>query len=339
MRGSGREWYLSPLMKEEAIAKLALRGQSVIDWTRFFFTTKEEAKNFLKVNEFDLSRQRDLDRLMTVHNEAVGYLQRELQMNLPGELLNPENLVDFFLIASNLKNPDLQKKACSLLKTMNIINHIDGRELLYNCPISLRDLFSLVQDKIERALSALSRKEYLKYEGGRKPKESLITKLLCKRDTIASQIYDRVRYRIVTGRKEDIIKVLLYLFDTVLPFNYVIPSASVNQLILMDRSDRWALVKAHLTNLLPTPASRMEYSGKNYRVCKFVVDIPIRMDNFLATSSGPVYRESLGTIAYVLVEFQIVDEETDRSNKSGKCSHENYKTRQKNGVIKRLMGS
>ncbi len=325
--------------KEKAIMEVVLNGWSSIDSTRLFFTTPDEVRAFLKLNEFDLSRQRDCDRLMAVHNEAVGYLTRELNLQLPSDLLRPENVADFFLLASRPSDPTLQKQACSLLKTMNIINHIDGRELLYNCPISLRDLFSLVEDKIERALSAISRTDsiLLKYQGGRKPKESLITKLLCKKETIAAQIYDRVRYRIVTRKKEDIVKVILYLFSMILPFNYLIPEASVNQLIAVDSGSKLRRIAQAVR--MRRPAEREEYSGRNYKVCKFVVDIPIRMENFLASSGSHFYREGLGTIVYVLVEFQIVDEETDRSNNAGESSHENYKKRQKQGVITRLMGS
>jgi uncharacterized protein (TIGR04552 family) len=327
---------LSP--NEKAMLKHILSGHSIIDWPRLYFRNPEDVKSFLKVNEFDLSRQRDVDRLMSIHNEAAGYLRRELGYALSEELLRPERLLDLFLVASDPRNPPLQSQALSLLKTMNIINHIDGRELLYNCPISVRDLFSLVEDKVERALSALSRKEsyLLKYQGGRKPKESVVTKLLCKRETIAAQVYDRVRYRIVTRTKEDILRAILYLFQSILPFNYLIPGASMNQLIFLDWSDRFSASLRRLKNLLPSPA--MEYSGRNYRVCKFVVDIPVRMDNFLATTAGPVYRESLGTIVFVLVEFQIIDEETEILNNSGESSHENYKKRQKDGVRKRLVG-
>jgi uncharacterized protein (TIGR04552 family) len=321
-------------------------GGSIVDWPRLYFTNKEDVKTFLRLNEFDLSRQKDLDRLMSIHNEAVNYLQRELGYTLSAELLKPERLVDFFLWASEpkdskeSKDSKIQPQALGVLKTMNIVNHIDGRELLYNCPISLRDLFSLVEDKIERALSALSRKEsyLLKYQGGRKPKESVITKLLCKRETIAAQVYDRVRYRLVTRKKEDILKVILYLFETILPFNYLIPDASVNELIFLNAHDKLSSIRRHIKNLVTPPSSRMEYSGQNYRVCKFVVDIPVRMDNFLATSAGPVYRESLGSIVFVLVEFQIVDEETEIFNNAGESSHENYKKRQKDGVRKRLLG-
>lgn len=317
-----------------------LCGHSVIDSPRLFFKTADEAAAFLRVNEFDVTRARDLERLMAVHHEAVDYLERELNYALDPELLKASNVAQFFLMASDDANPGLQRQACSLLKAMNIINHIDGRELLYNCPISLRDLFSLVEDKIERTLSALSRSEpqMLKYKGGRKPKESLITKLLCKRETIAAQIYDRVRYRIITRTPDDILRVILYLFRHVLPFNYIIPGASVNQLMLLDKKGRLEMLMDGLKKRLPTDANKMEYSGHDYRVCKFVADVPIRMDRFLATAGTHLYRDSLGTIVYVLVEFQIVDEKTDMMNNTGDSSHENYKKRQKRGVLKRLTG-
>ncbi len=334
--------------------KLVLGGGSVIDSSKLFFTGLNDIRNFLKVNEFDLSKQRDVDRLMAIHNEAVGYLRGQLQFDLPPELVKPANIPDLFLLASEAAGaketrPTLRKQACSVLKTMNIINHIDGRELLYNCPISLRDIFSLVEDKMERALSSMQKTAgrhggeavqggLVKYEGGRKPKESLVTKLLCRRETIAAQINDRVRYRIITKTRDDIIKTILRLFETILPFNYLIPDASVNQLIALDRQDKRSMILDSLKRHLPSYSRERDFTGRNYRVCKFVVDIPIRMDNFLATARGPGFRESLGTIAYVLVEFQIVDEETAQSNNSGDSRHENYKRRQKKGVVRRLMG-
>ncbi len=326
---------LSALQK--AVVTLALSGGSVIDWSRLHFATGEEIARFLKINEFDLSREKDAKRLVAIYDEAINYLKNQLHLEIPLKVSKPEDVVTLFLI--NSKNKKLQKSACSILKTMNIISHLDGRELLYNCPISLRDLFSLVEDKVERVLSSLTRNDstLLRYEGGRKSKESLITKLLSKRETIAAQINDRVRYRIITRTQEDMIEVMLRLFETILPFNYVIPGGSVNQLIpFKSHSKIFAMSKAFKDHL-PTSQHR-DYSGRNYKVCKFVVDIPIRMDNFLATSGGSAYRESLGTITYVLVEFQIVDEKTALQNNEGDNSHENYKNRQKMGVVKRLLG-
>jgi len=344
---------LSPLSPQDrTILKVVLKGRSVIDSPRLHMASADEAREFLKVNEFDVSKPKDLERLQSIHLEAVSYLQRELKLEIARELLDSGKILNLFLLASNAKDKALQKQACAVLKTMNIVNHIDGRELLYNCPISLRDLFSLAEDKVERSLSALQRNvgatsegresPLLRYTGGRKPKESVVTKLLCKRETIAAQVYDRVRYRIVTRKREDIAVVLLHLFRTVLPFNYVIPGASVNQLLATAGSERlkknlMSLKKA-LSKTSWTSTGTMEYSGRNYKVCKFVVDIPVRMDNFLAQTGGAPYRDSLGTIAYVLVEFQIVDEETDAANNAGESSHEKYKIRQKRGVLRRLTG-
>jgi uncharacterized protein (TIGR04552 family) len=330
--------------RQQSILLHVLQGGSVIDWPRLFLTTPEEAAAFLRINEFDVTRLKDTERLRNLHAEAVDYLRRELTFELEPVLLESSNILQFLLMASENTDPRLQMQACSLLKAMNIINHIDGRELLHNCPISLRDLFSLVEDKIEKALSSLvlgaGAQEALmvRFKGGRKPKESLITKLLCKRETIAAQIYDRVRYRIVTQTSDDIVRVILYLFDTVLPFNYVIPGVSVNQLLLLDRGARLKMLTDGIKRRLPSKANRMEYSGADYRVCKFVADVPVRMDKFLAASGSHAYRDSLGSIAYVLVEFQIVDEETDVLNNSGSSAHNHYKKRQKAGVLKRLAG-
>lgn len=334
---------------KEAVS-LALLGGSVIDWRQLHFTDLEGVKNFLKINEFYPDRPQDNDRLMGIHNEAVGYLQYQLNIQLSEELLRPDKIQDLFLIASDFSQPKSQKLACGLLKVMNIINHIDGRELLYNCAISLRDLYSAVSDKIERQLSLLSRKEIpnLQYSGSRKQKESLITKLVAKRETIAAQINDRVRYRIITPKKEEILPVISHLFETVLPFNYVIPNASSNQLIdlknLLDWKKRCSLkgyqtvqgLSQWLSRVFPYPPPEKEYSGETYRVIKFVVDIPVRLDRFLETGYRHLNTQSLGFITYVLVEFQILDQETDQLNSSGENEHSRYKTRQKSGVAKRL---
>ena len=45
--------------------------------------------------------------------------------------------------------------------------------------------------------------------GGRKNKDSLYTKLLSKRETIAAQIYDKVRFRIVNGSNARVYKLAL----------------------------------------------------------------------------------------------------------------------------------
>ena len=329
---------------EKALLEHVLSGDSVVDWSRLFFqkhsqnTTDElheRIHQLLKVNEFDFTRPKDQERLLGIHSESVDYLVHHLHLQLSPhvrELQEAAQIVTLFDMASGPVGSELQTQACALLKTMNAIHHIDGRELLYNCPISLRDLFSLVEDKTERYLSQLLRQEpgRFRYEEGRKAKESLITKLLSRRESIAAQINDRVRYRIVTRHAEDLSWILINLFTHLLPFNFVIPGNSSNQLLQTH-------VKTNPSS--NNPQARIDYTSKDYRVCKFVVDIPVRLDNFLAQSSAGAYRDTLGNIAFVMVEFQIVDEETARQNNEGDSSHTEYKTRQKTGVMKRLLDS
>lgn len=328
---------LSP--REKALLTLALTGQSVIDWGRAFFSSSEEITRFLKTNELDLAKPGDVRRLEAIHRQAVDYLTRELDLTLAPDLRRPKDWAELFLTASDESHPKIQRQACSLLKVMNIITHLDGRELLYHCPISLRDLFGLVQDKVERVLSTpeMKKRGLVRYQGGRKLKGSLVTKLLSKRETIAAQIYDRVRFRLVARKREDLLQIMLRLFETVLPFNYVIPEVSINQLVPVTTKEKWAAISSSLKRLSPYPRPHQDYSGRGYKICKFVVDIPVRMDRFLKASSAPVPKENLGSIAYVLVEFQAVDEKTDRDNNSGDCSHDRYKARQKYGVIRRLL--
>ena len=331
--------------------KVALSGLSVIDWPQLYFASPDEIGRLLKVNEYHLQQATDRDRLMAIHSEAIWYLRSQLQYLLPEQLLKPTDPMKIFLTASRPHGDALQSHACSLLKAMSIVNHVNGRELLYNAPISQRELYALTEDKVERELSALMREGFpiLKYEGGRKAKESLITKLLSKRETIAAQIYDRVRYRIVTRTKQDLLALMLRLFDDLLPVNYLIPGASVNQLIRLSEFLTWrervsrsvhrGTLKTmnFLADLLPFPGTEKEFSGRTYRVVKFVVDIPLRLDRFLASGRNSVYTEALGTLVFVLVEFQIVDEESDRQNQIGRNSHPQYKERQKRGVIRRLL--
>src|SRR5207253_7628881 len=66
--------------------------------------------------------------------------------------------------------------------------------------------------------------------GSVKTRHSVITKLLAKKDTLAAQIYDRVRYRVVTADREHVLPVLVRLCDLLIPFNFVVPGQTQNTL-------------------------------------------------------------------------------------------------------------
>ena len=91
-------------------------------------------------------------------------------------------------------------------------------------------------------------KLFVEFIGGRKNKDSLYTKLLSKQDTIASQVYDKLRFRIVTRDRDDIFPVIQYLTKRLFPFNYVIPGQSINSIF---HFKKFCQDHAHLKPMLP----------------------------------------------------------------------------------------
>ena len=73
------------------------------------------------------------------------------------------------------------------------------------------------------------------FEWSRKPRDSQITKLLAKRSTLAANIYDKLRFRLIVPTPDDLVPMLATLTRQLIPFNYVVPGESVNQLVDLAR--------------------------------------------------------------------------------------------------------
>ncbi len=351
--------------QQKSLIRLVLSGASVIDAPRIYFDSLTQIDRFLRLNQFDISRRENEERLHAIHAEAVNYVENQLNFSLEPAIKSPDDIRKLFLLASETlisatekptktdskKQLSQQIQACAVLKAMQVNFHIDGHELLYNCPLSRRELAKQVDDKIERELSRLKRSGFplLSYQGGRKPKESLITKLLCKRSTITSRINDRLRYQMVVREQKDLVNLLVELLENLVPFNCVVAGATTNKLIdpkLFLSSHELVSQKARdvansiarsVSHLLPHSQEEVNYSSKHYKVLKFVVDMPIRLDPQMI-KMAEAHAEELGSIVFSLVEFQIVDEATHRTNQEEESAHDQYKARQKQGVLHRMIG-
>jgi uncharacterized protein (TIGR04552 family) len=84
----------------------------------------------------------------------------------------------------------------------------------------------------------------------------------------------------------------------------------------------------------PDRAALNEFSGKEYRVLNFVVDLPVRIDEFLPPLEPGA--EDLGRVVFSLVEFQVLDAATARANEAGESSHDRYRKRKLKKVLRRL---
>ncbi len=320
--------------------RLILRGDSVIDWHRLNFEDAGEVTEFLVANEFHPDEPADHMRIEQIKREAVSYLRRHLEYPIP-KPVESAGIEDLMLLACGRGHR--QMCACTILKCMNIIHHLEGRELLFVLPLSDQEIFHLVEEKVYRVIGGMLAGGFpiTEFVGGRKNKDSLYTKLLSKTETVAAQIYDKLRFRIVTRTKDDILPVIQYLARKLFPFNYVIPRQSINSIF---HFRQYVSGVPHLRPMLAemqtgqdddlTPSDN-QFSAENYRIIHFIVDMPVRLPRKLL-ERAPSSSWPLGPIVFVICEFQVIDRETEAANERGEASHAKYKERQRRAVMRRL---
>ncbi len=333
-------------IRELEAIRLILRGGSVVDWRRLDYRKREEVDHFLRLNLFDLSDPRDERRMRTVLAQAVDYLRSAFGYRVAEPVAEPHDLRDLFLLASGAVEPRRYRRiACVVLKCMHVVHHLEARELLFRTAVRESDLAERVNERVMAEARHMREAGFpiVEFHGNVKPRASLITKLLAKRETVAAQVFDRVRYRIVTERRDQIASVVWHLTETLFPFNYTVPGQTQNNLVkfrqIVGQHPRADELVARLQAPLELEATDRkplnEFSAKQYRVLSFVVDLPVRIDDFLPQTDGPV-AEDLGRVVFSLVEFQIIDADTARANEEGDCSHQRYKRRQIKNVLRRL---
>ncbi len=325
--------------------RLLLRGGSVVDWRRLFFQNAREVDHFLRLNLVDPLDPQDERRLRRILAQAVEYLRKAFGYQVADAVARPADVRDLFLVASDAAEPRRYRRiACVVLKVMHVIHHLEARELLFRTAVREADL----AERVDRRIMGIARRmkeqgfPVVEFAGNVKTRSSLVTKLLAKRDTLATQIFDRVRYRILTERREQIVPVLHYLTQELFPFNYGVPGQTQNALVRFRRivgaHPKAEEIVAALQSPLDLEAAETrpfnEFSSKDYRVLNFVVDLPVRIDELMPDDRE--LAEDLGRVVFSLVEFQILDAETHSRNEAGDSAHERYKRRQLKKVLRRL---
>ncbi|MEY2667413.1 MAG: hypothetical protein RJA59_51 [Pseudomonadota bacterium] len=311
---------------DHEVLRLILRGGSVIDWRRLHFRDAAEVDRFLHLHLLDLDDPRDEARVRTMLAQAVAYLRSAYGYRVAAAVAEPEDLRTLFLLASGVAEPARYRRiACVVLKVMHVVHHVEARELLFRTPMREADL----ADRVERRVMAVARRmaeeglPIVEFQGNRKSRDSLVTKLLVKKESVAAQVFDRVRYRILTRTAADVVRVLRYLSGQLFPFNYVVPGQSENSLLPVRKPETSRVKRDN------------PFSEATYRALHFVVDLPVRIDDVLPPGP-PADGEDLGRIVFSMVEFQVMDEESARWNEQGRASHRRYKKRQAVSALRRL---
>jgi uncharacterized protein (TIGR04552 family) len=320
--------------------RLILRGGSVIDWHRLNCPLEYQARELIENHGFRLDEAEDAAFVESLKEQAIAYLRRHFNFAIP-KPVERATMADLIVLASGKGHRQLC--ACSILKTVHIINHMTGRELLFRLPVSDKEVFQLVEERIYRVVGTMLSAGFpiTEFIGGRKNLDSTYTKLLSKTESTAAALYDKLRFRIVTRTEDDILPVLQYLTEHLFPFNYVVPGESTNTLFHF-RS--FCEKHPHLNSMTGSFQGEIDealvpgdnhFSADNYRVIHFVADVPVRIPSHIVESAPPGC-EALGPVTFVLCEFQMLDAKTDSNNEVGDASHAAYKQRQRTAVYNRL---
>ena len=272
--------------------------------------------------------------------DAVSFLRRNFAFAIP-KPVERASLEELLVMASGKGHR--QNCACTILKVAQIINHLNGREQLFRLPLSDRDLFHLVEEKVYRVVGTMLSEGFpiTEFVGGRKNLDSIYTKLLSKTDSTASAVYDKLRFRIVSRTREDLLPILLYLSQRMFPFNYVVPNEATNT---MFHFRSYCEEHPHLAKMVDKFQGKVDddlipgdntFSAPDYSAIQFVTEVPVRLPTHIL-EMAPDGAGAFGPAVYMLCEFQLLDVETEAANESGAASHDAYKARQREAVFRRL---
>lgn len=317
--------------------QLLLRGQSVIDWHRLALTSEEDVRRLLALNCLDLDDPKDAGRLADLRQQAARFITDVLKLRLDESIAEKTPCVQLPLIASSKAGPQ-QRQACTLLKVMHIIYHIDARELRTTLAVSDSEIFSLVEESVTRMFDELRTAgvPVVEFSWSRKSKESQITKLLLKKETNAARVFDRLRFRLIVRDPDDLIPTLRIMLHRCIPFNYVVPGQTVNTLIDLDSLTVQGRASFDTeAGHEPGANAANEFSAKGFHVLNFIADLPVRVDALLPP--GAAVDDPRGRVVFVLAEFQVMDKRTAEANEQGENSHAEYKRRQHGHVRVRLL--
>ncbi len=305
------------------VLDVLIGGTSFLDSKDGFsgsFRDHEDADKFLTGYGFDLSDPIEKAELHGTLQEAFLFIKTYflkphapdgLALETPKKLTEITDIRELLLYASSETQTELRAWACSILKVVHTISHID-RDVRTH-------FFSDIQMQIlDRFYRYLHRSETGELYLGRhaddplrvnlvefqvKPKkarDSTLMKLLHKPGSVAEELFDRVGVRIIAKNRVDTIRVIQFLeqVNVVVAAN-IKPSRSRNTLI---KTDQFRKILAHefprlvsneieesvLMSLLeqaefPEPSSGDNpHSSEHYRAIQFTCRQLIKIKNPLS---------------------------------------------------------
>lgn len=354
-----------------------IHGVSSIDLTSMPTADRMEAENFVLHYGYDLQIQQDANEVRKIMDEAVRFIETLFLNNptlnweeegepsspctsIPPSVIASGDVRDLILAASDPDNPD-RIWSCAILKVMHTIAHIQNGPLYRYFEEARAQILS----EFDAILTPLSDDSVLLGKAGgrmmkifgfetkdQKTRESILVKLLCKREHVAEAIWDLIGVRIITFTPADALLALNILREyKVLVFPNIIPSRSRNNLLDPDRFRR------EYTRLA-TDLSQDRIGMETFEQLVQQIDASFQEPREFSEqnpSSSQEYR-SLHTTCRKLIrvkspgqtgeyrfffpyEIQILDKANYLESKEGQSAHSTYKKRQLAAARRRVLGT
>jgi uncharacterized protein (TIGR04562 family) len=276
---------------------------------------------------------------------------------IPVALVESRNVLDLIMAASQKEHPH-RGWACALLKVIHTLVYIQNSPLYKHHAQASETILSRFREVLLpeddgtvllQGYDGRSLKLYAFEAKHHKPRESILIKLLCKKENVAENVWDLVGVRLVTFHPaEAILAVELLRENKVIVFPNVIPSRSRNTII--DFEHFKAMYEAKLAEY-EQGRCRMEEVMALFRTEDY--QAPDSAPTNANPLSSPQYRslhitcrqllrvKSLGGLAETRFAFpyeiQVLDKDSYLESKVGHGAHALYKQRQLFAARRRVL--
>ncbi len=351
-----------------------VKGISSIDLNQMNCFTVEEAEAFILNYGYDYGSPTDRAEVKAIQKEAVSFIRRKfLDPDMVWEDIGEENLgleipadliadwdVRILIVEASTGSGLRQRWACAILKVMHTICHINNAILFQHFNEARKQILSRYEPVIshtEQGQVVFGGNSGLKLSlagfeiKDEKSRDSMIMKLLCKRENVAEEVFDMVGVRIITHTPAEAILALEVLrSNRIVIFPNIIPSRSRNSLIDFDafklqyeellEEYQWGLSDLNetidLIRKIPggTPATE-GFNPRNASTIPSYQSIHITERQLVRFKPPGCVDEVRFFFPY---EIQIVDEASYYNNMAGSSAHMLYKQNQLIQARRRVLG-
>jgi uncharacterized protein (TIGR04562 family) len=306
---ASRQWSIG-----ESVLDVLIGGTSFLDSKEGFqnsFTDADSIENFILAYGYDPQDPIEHAELQGNLQEAIRFIKRYflkpentsgLSVEMPKKINDAIDIREVLKFAS-MPDSELRPWACSILKVVHTISHIDRDIRTHYFPEIQKQIFDrfyrfLNRDDNGQLYLGRAKDDELRVDleefqvKPKKTRDSILMKLLHKPESVAEELFDRVGIRFITKNRTDAIRVVHFLDQTnVIVAANIKPSRSRNTLIdtkyfreVLEHNRTKPAVLPDLLESVPHPQERADnpFSSEHYRAIQFTCRQLIKIRNSVA---------------------------------------------------------